>query len=125
MNSINPFESPSTTANPSGWQPLDFFVAGLWLSIPVCVFFARLLIVPIFADFGMALPWATRFVILRSTLLALGFGAAFFILALLYLPQGRARRAVAQFGCILGNIIAAFCLIAFLVPLFMLWQNLR
>lgn len=124
MNPLNPYESPATRSAISNWQLVDICVTGVWLSIPIGVFVGRLWLTPIFADFGVELPASTQLVIRLSTNVCLALVSAMLLLAVFSIQDIRKRRAVAYLACVAGAILGLACLLAFLLPLVALAQNL-
>ena len=125
MNATDPYESPSKTSKSPSWRPIDFFVAGLWLAIPISVFVARRTLLPVFEDFGVELPTATQYLLHFYSPYLIAIASAVVLLAMFIIPSGTMRLRFMWLVCITGVLIGGACLLSFLVPLLALWQDLR
>ncbi len=125
MNASNPYESPSTTSESRSWRPIEFFVVGLWLAIPISVFVGQQLLLPVFEDFGVELPTATQYLLHFYSPYLFTIASVVVLLAMFIVPYGRTRLLFMWLACITGVLIGVVCLLSFLVPLLSLWQNLR
>ena len=125
MNAPNPYESPSTKSESSSWRPIDFVAVGVWLAIPIGVFIGRRHLLPMFEDFGVELPTATRYLLSLYSPLPFAIISIVVLVTALNLPYGSMRRRFIWLACITGGLIGATCLVLFLVPLFPLGKDLR
>lgn len=110
------------TPNPRAFG--DLVVAGLWIAIPTGVLLARWLFLPIFSDFGVALPSATEYLLHFNATILAALAAFIVVLFLFITPNGPARRLIRWIAFIAGALLVLVCVVAFLVPLASLWQNL-
>ncbi len=125
MNASNPYESPSTTSESRSWRPIDFFVVGLWLAIPIGVFVGRQLLLPVFEDFGVELPTATQYLLHFYSPYLITIASVVVLLAMFIIPYGSMRRRFMWVACISGVLTGVVCSLSILGPLFSLWQDLN
>jgi hypothetical protein len=124
-NASNPYESPSAESKSRSWRPIDSLAAGLWLAIPIGVFVGRRLLLPVFEDFGVELPTATKSLLRPYSPVPFAIASFVVLLAIFSIPYGSMRRGFMWLACISGVLVGAVCLLSVFVPLLSLWQNLR
>ncbi len=125
MNVTNPYEPPSPRSKSGAWRPIDYLTAVCWLALPVGVFLAQQLLLPVYLDFEVQLPTATQHLLHPISPLACTLAAFVVLLAVFSIPEGRLRRRFMWLAGLSGVLFAALCLLAFLAPLFSLFQNLQ
>ena len=125
MNASNPYESPSTKSESHSWRPIDFFVVGLWLAIPIGVFVGRRLLLPVFTDFDVELPTATQYLLSLYSPILLTIASLVVLLAIFIIPYGSTRRRFMWVACISGVLTGVVCSLSILGPLLSLWQDLN
>lgn len=125
MNATNPYESPSTTSDSRSWRPIDFFVVGLWLVIPICVFVGRRLLLPALEDFGVEVPTVTQYLLHYYSPYLIAIVSVVVLLAMYFIPYGRTRRGFMWFACISGVLTGVVCLLSILGPWYSLQQGLN
>ncbi|QDT08232.1 hypothetical protein [Planctomycetes bacterium K23_9] len=124
MNAANPYESPSTTSESRSWRPIEFFVVGLWLAIPIGVFAGQQLLLPVFEDFGVELPAATKYLLHFYSPYLVAIVSVVVLLLMFIIPNGITRRRFMGFACISGVLTGVVCSLTMLVPWFSLQQAL-
>jgi len=125
MNAANPYESPSTTLESQSRRPIDFFVVGLWLAIPIGVFAGQQLLLPVFEDFGVALPTVTQYLFHFYSPYLFAIVSAVVLLTMFIIPYGTTRRRFISMACIFGVLTAVVSLLSILGPFFSLRQALN
>jgi hypothetical protein len=124
MNASNPYESPSTKSEACSWRRIDFFVIGLWIAIPVGVFFGRQLLLPVFTDFDVELPTATQYLLSFYSPILLTIASLAVLLAIFIIPYGSTRRRFMWLACLAGVLVGVVCSLSILGALLSLWQDL-
>ena len=125
MNTSNPYEPTSTQIESRSCRPIDFFVVGLWLAIPVGVFVGRQLLLPVFSDFEVELPTATQSLLSFYSPISLTIASLVVLLAILIIPYGSTRRRFMRLACISGVLVGVVCSLSILGPLLSLWRDLN
>lgn len=125
MNASHPNDVPPSEPKPSPWLFADLVVIGLWLAIPIGVFVGRQLFRSTFTEFEVELSIVTEYLLHFYSCVFVS-SAAFIVLLLLFsIPDGSARCLFRRVAGIAGALLGIVCLLAFLVPLVSLWQDLR
>ena len=125
MNPSNPYKPPPTQSEARTWRPIDFFVVGLWLAIPVGVFAGRQLLLPVFEDFEVRLPIASQYLLSFYSPIPLAILSLVVLLIVFIVPSGRMRRRLIQLSGILGVLVGAVCLLSIIGPVVSLWRDLN
>jgi len=125
MNAANPYESPPTTLESRSRRPIDFFVVGLWLAIPIGVFAGQQLLLPVFEEFGVALPTATQYLLHFNSPYLFAIVSVVVLLTIFIIPHGTTRRRFISLACIFGVLTAVVSSLSILGPLFSLLQALN
>ena len=122
----NPFEprQGEQLKAKSYWQAIDFVVAPLWLLIPLMAIVGRLVLRPIFADFGTELPGATIVALSPATIVMLAFCSIAVFVAIVWAPRGRERSTFLLMAGVAAVVIIGGYFFALIAPLLSLMQNL-
>ena len=123
MNEINPFESPSARPDLARWRPIDWFVVGLWIAIPLGVFAARVFLRPVFTEFEVALSGTTEYLLTMYAWVPFALASAAVTLTMVSIGPER-RNRLTWVAAIVGGIVGLICLGSLLVPLVSLWLAL-
>ena len=124
MNPSNPYATPATKVESRGWGLIDFSALGLWIAIPISVYIARLVLLPVFTDFEIALPLLTQYLLSVYAPFLLAAASLLIVVLLVKVPYGNPRRNLIWGATVLGLLVGAGGTVALLSPLFTLWRNL-
>jgi hypothetical protein len=125
MSESNPYVSPSVESRSGSWRLVDIFVVGLWVAIPTGVFVGRLVLLPVFEDFGVSLPIVTQYLLNPYAAPLLAVVTVIVLLGMFLIADGSSRRLFVWLACGFGAVAAVICLAAFVGPALSLWQNLK
>ena len=124
MNRSNPYATHATKVESRGWGLIDFSALGLWIAIPISVYIARLVLLPVFTDFEIALPLLTQYLLSVYAPFLLAAASLLIVVLLVKVPYGNPRRKFIWGATVLGLLVGAGGTVALLSPLFTLWRNL-
>lgn len=103
--------------HPPVWHPVDYFLTGLWLSIPSGLFASQRLLIPLFNDASVTLPVVAPHLLHQHAPLLLLIVALAVLITLLIVPGGSSRRLCRWTACLSGILIASLYVYALAVPL--------
>lgn len=124
MNTPTPYEPPATKSESHSWRRIDFFAAGLWITIPIAVFVGRKKLLPVFDDFGVELPISSQYLLSFSSPVLLAIASLIVLLAMFTVPYGTTRRRFIWLASIFGILVGVVCVLPIIVPLLSLWRRL-
>lgn len=125
MNTTNPYKSPvEKKGETSAWRLFDCVAAAIWLAMPIGVFVGRRALMPVFEEYGLAVPIATQYLLNTYAPVVFALAAASLLLPMALYPSGVARRRFICASFVAGSFIALACLLSFLLPLLALWRDL-
>lgn len=125
MNTTNPYESKYTKPDSHSSPWIGVFAAGLWITIPGSVLSGRILLLPMFDDFGLDLPASSQSVLSFWSPVVLAICCFVVLLAMFTLPYGTTRRRFIRLAGISGMLLGVLCVLPIIIPLSSLWRDLN
>ncbi|MCA9140939.1 MAG: hypothetical protein KDB00_29410 [Planctomycetales bacterium] len=103
-------------------KPIDLFVVGIWLALPVGVFAGRQVLRPVFEEFELELPMVSLYLLDVYSLFALAIISLAVSVAIFMIPNGSARRRFILLSGVSGVLFGMVCAFSMIGPMVsLLW----
>ena len=122
MIASNPYQPPSAESETRSLKPIDLFVVGIWLALPVGVFAGRQVLRPVFEEFELELPMVSLYLLDVYSLFALAIISLAVSVAIFMIPNGSAGRRFILLSGVSGVLFGMVCAFSMIGPMVsLLW----